>query len=98
MGCGTSSESSLPLQPASTTRPIQTSKVLNSSDAAQALMSKFPKPPKKGKPLSIYTMEQVQQHNSTESAWTVYRGNVYDITDFLDAHPGGENLLQEKAM
>ena len=27
------------------------------------------------------------------SAWTSHRGNVYDITPFLEDHPGGDDLL-----
>lgn len=25
--------------------------------------------------------------------WTVYRGKAYDITDFVDRHPGGQWLI-----
>jgi cytochrome b involved in lipid metabolism len=36
-----------------------------------------------------YTMEEVQKHNSRESCWTVVRGDVYDLTKWIDKHPGG---------
>jgi len=40
-----------------------------------------------------YTWEEVAQHNTESSAW-VYIGNqVYDITKWLDHHPGGKEIL-----
>lgn len=40
-----------------------------------------------------YTWEEVAQHNAESSAW-VYIGNtVYDITPWLDRHPGGKEIL-----
>jgi len=40
-----------------------------------------------------YTWEEVAQHNTESSAW-VYVGNqVYDITRWLDHHPGGKEIL-----
>lgn len=35
------------------------------------------------------TMEEVEEHNTQESMWTVLNGNVYDLTLYLDYHPGG---------
>lgn len=40
-----------------------------------------------------YTWQEVAQHNTESSAW-VYIGNqVYDITPWLDRHPGGKEIL-----
>jgi len=36
-----------------------------------------------------FTMQEVMAHNSPSNAWTVVDGRVYDITDFLNRHPGG---------
>jgi cytochrome b involved in lipid metabolism len=43
----------------------------------------------------IYTMEEISKHNSRESCWTVIRGKVYDLTIWIDKHPGGAgNILR----
>lgn len=42
------------------------------------------------KPVSAITMEQVQQHNQKDDAWLVLGGKVYDVTDYIPFHPGGE--------
>lgn len=36
---------------------------------------------------------EVAKHKSTDSCWTVIHGKVYDITSFLDKHPGGRSIL-----
>lgn len=52
--------------------------------------SNMPAPKNEGKQ---YTWEEVAQHNDAESAWIAIRGKVYDVTTFLDRHPGGFELL-----
>ena len=44
--------------------------------------------------LKEYTMEEVSKHNDLPSVWTVYNGFVYDITMYLDYHPGGIDILK----
>ncbi|KAH0478178.1 MAG: hypothetical protein KVP17_005307 [Porospora cf. gigantea B] len=46
---------------------------------------------------SEFTLEEVAQHNTRESAWTVYKGFVYDMTPYLHYHPGGSAILMETA-
>lgn len=46
----------------------------------------------------IYTMEEVAQHNSVSAGvWVVINGCVYDVTQFVDEHPGGEEVLLDNA-
>lgn len=40
-------------------------------------------------------LDEVKQHNSKDSTWVVIAGKVYDVTKFLDEHPGGEEVLLE---
>ncbi|KAK5959478.1 Cyb5p PWA37_003437 [Arxiozyma heterogenica] len=47
--------------------------------------------------VTLYTYEEVAKHNKVEDAWIVIDGKVYDITNFLDEHPGGEEIIFENA-
>ncbi len=44
--------------------------------------------------LKEYTVEEVAKHNAPPSVWSIYKGNVYDITMYLDYHPGGIDVLK----
>ncbi|KAJ9662346.1 hypothetical protein H2198_001480 [Neophaeococcomyces mojaviensis] len=39
------------------------------------------------------TGTELSEHKSRDSCWLAVHGKVYDVTDFLDAHPGGAGLL-----
>ncbi len=41
-----------------------------------------------------YTMKEVSKHNTRKDAWTVIKRNVYDITDWIDKHPGGDIIMK----
>ena len=36
---------------------------------------------------------EVKKHNTREDCWTILRGKVYDITPYLEFHPGGVEKL-----
>jgi cytochrome b involved in lipid metabolism len=41
-----------------------------------------------------YSLEEIREHKTSESAWCIYKNGVYDITKYIDEHPGGgEQLL-----
>lgn len=40
-----------------------------------------------------FTLEEVQQHTTEDSLWTIYKNEVYDITEFIDEHPGGRIIM-----
>ncbi|CAI7887176.1 unnamed protein product [Closterium sp. NIES-53] len=42
-------------------------------------------------------MSEVKRHKKEEDAWTVVRGRVYNITPYLDFHPGGKAMLMKAA-
>ncbi|XP_044752233.1 cytochrome b5-like [Coccinella septempunctata] len=43
------------------------------------------------------TLEEVLCHDTRRDCWVVIYDRVYDITNFLDEHPGGGDLLLENA-
>ncbi|KAK4101883.1 Inositolphosphorylceramide-B hydroxylase [Parathielavia hyrcaniae] len=50
-----------------------------------------------GRTLPTFTLAEVESHNSTKSCFVTLGKNVYDVTDFLDSHPGGADLVLEYA-
>lgn len=43
------------------------------------------------------TRELVATHNTPEDLWCIIDHQVYDLTDFIDAHPGGSIVLEQIA-
>ena len=43
-----------------------------------------------------YTLAEIAQHNSKKNNWVLIHDIVYDVTEFLDEHPGGEEVLLEQ--
>ncbi len=45
-----------------------------------------------------YTTKQVAEHNKPEQGlWIIVDSDVYDITEFVDEHPGGVKILKRVA-
>lgn len=42
---------------------------------------------------SGYTLAQVATHNNEGSCWSIVNGNVYNLTDWIGSHPGGEQAI-----
>lgn len=43
--------------------------------------------------IALYTMATVGEHSTAASCWSVIDGNVYDLTDWIGKHPGGERAI-----
>lgn len=43
---------------------------------------------------SGYTMANVRANNSEASCWSVISGNVYNLTQWINSHPGGPSLIR----
>ncbi|CAN6675798.1 unnamed protein product [Malus baccata var. baccata] len=41
----------------------------------------------------LYTMQEASQHNTKDNCWVVIDGKVYDVSTYLDDHPGGDDVL-----
>jgi cytochrome b involved in lipid metabolism len=42
---------------------------------------------------SALTMEQVKKNNTASRCWSVINGNVYNLTNWISPHPGGEDAI-----
>lgn len=47
--------------------------------------------------LQTYSRDEVAKNNTEDSLWMIIDAKVYDVTDFLEAHPGGEAVLKQVA-
>ena len=43
--------------------------------------------------MNQYNIETVKKHNKPNDIWTIYRGNIYDISHFVSKHPGGKSTI-----
>ncbi|ORY64977.1 acyl-CoA dehydrogenase/oxidase [Pseudomassariella vexata] len=44
-----------------------------------------------------FSRDDVAKHNTEDSLWFVIDAKVYDVSEFVDAHPGGEAVLRQVA-
>jgi hypothetical protein len=42
---------------------------------------------------TAYTAQQVAQHNTAADCWLIISGQVYDVTNFIPIHPGGNAIV-----
>lgn len=45
----------------------------------------------------VFTYQEVAEHNSPENTWIIIDDKVYDVSKFLDEHPGGDEIIFEQA-
>ncbi len=42
----------------------------------------------------ILSAQEVAKHNSASDCWSVVKGNVYNLTSYIQRHPGGQSALK----
>ena len=40
------------------------------------------------------TLSEIAKHDNQDDCWLLIDGKVYDVTDFVGNHPGGEAILE----
>ena len=43
--------------------------------------------------LPVFSAAEVRKHATREDAWVIIDGKVYDVTAFVEDHPGGDAIL-----
>ena len=51
-------------------------------------------PLKKYEQFTNISKEEIKKHNKINDLWVIYKNFVYDLTDFVDNHPGGKNNIK----
>ncbi|KAL6255373.1 hypothetical protein P5V15_013711 [Pogonomyrmex californicus] len=46
---------------------------------------------------NLYTIDEVGRHNNDKDLWIVIHNMIYDVTSFLQQHPGGDEVLLKLA-
>ncbi|KAF5727142.1 cytochrome b5 isoform Cb5-D [Tripterygium wilfordii] len=41
----------------------------------------------------LYSMQEAAEHGSKDDCWVVIDGKVYDVSSYLDEHPGGDDVV-----
>jgi cytochrome b involved in lipid metabolism len=41
----------------------------------------------------VYSLEECSKHRSEDDCWLIIHGKVYNVTEFLDEHPGGYDIV-----
>lgn len=44
-------------------------------------------------PVPRFTKEEVARHGQRDDAWIIVDGKVYDVTEYVDIHPGDDAIL-----
>ena len=81
------------MAPKATASPTPTPKVTPTPTPSTSMTPTTSPTSSKSTPAG-YTMDQVRQNNSAAKCWTVIRGNVYDLTAWISAHPGGSSPIR----
>lgn len=66
--------------------------VLLMSKKAESKTAKKAQPKVAVDPTTL-TAQEVAKHNTREDCWIIVDNKVYDVTDYIDDHPGGDTIM-----
>lgn len=52
------------------------------------------RPKDQSQSLAIYSVNEVAMHNKMDDCWTIINTDVYDITNYVPIHQGGNEILR----
>ena len=76
--------------------PINTDPALTYREQGDTVLvpRRYPSPSEReGKPVRKVTMAEVRRHNTASDLWIAIEGYAYDVTPYLQRHPGGPLAL-----
>lgn len=79
-----------------TETPTQNNTAVETKPSAAVTTAPETKPSTPTQPAPIttgYTLADVATHNSATSCWSAIDGNVYDLTSWVNSHPGGKAAI-----
>lgn len=79
-------------QPAATERAAATATDMASAPASEMTVAVDSEQPDDAAAMN-YPLTEVAQHATAEDCWTAVDGKVYDLTEFIAKHPGGEDKI-----
>ena len=47
--------------------------------------------------LKVISYSELAKHTTQDSLWMEIKGGIYDVTTFINDHPGGSTILINKA-
>jgi cytochrome-b5 reductase len=54
-------------------------------------------PPVNPATMPSFTRDEVLRHNTPGDVWTIFQGHVFDLTEYMEYHPGGAEQLMRAA-
>ena len=42
-------------------------------------------------------LSEIEKHDDEDSCWVIIHSKVYDLTEFIDEHPGGDHIILQYA-
>jgi uncharacterized membrane protein len=68
-------------------------KVSAKSSSSTSLAAAKATPKATSKAAKTYSLADVKKRSSAKSCWSIINGNVYDLTKWINRHPGGANAI-----